>query len=217
MTVLKKYDFSGKEIGSVPVEDSILDVQADPQMIKDYLVAIRKNARQWSANTKERNEIRCTGKKPHRQKGTGSARQGSFAAPQYRGGGVVFGPKPKQDQHVRINKKERRAVIRYLLAEKIKNNRLLVVQDEKFEEPKTKKAALFFAKTEIASKRVMLLASICEKKEHLNLQKSMRNLPKKSFTYVPSLNGYHLALCEDIVVMESAWNEVMAILGKGSE
>ena len=77
-------------------------------MIKDYIVALRANKRQWSANTKGRTEVNHSNKKPWRQKGTGNARQGTFAAPQFKGGGVVFGPKPKFDQHVRINRQERR-------------------------------------------------------------------------------------------------------------
>ena len=88
------------------LDDAFLDVQANSQMIKDYIVALRANARQWSANTLGRSEVVHSTKKPHRQKGTGSARQGSLVSPQYRGGGIVFGPKPKFDQHVRINKKK---------------------------------------------------------------------------------------------------------------
>lgn len=99
MATLKKYDISGKEIGEVSIEDNVLEYKGNPQMIKDYLVAVRNNARQWSANTKGRKEVNRTGKKPHQQKGLGRARQGCFAAPQYRGGGIVFGPKPKFDVH----------------------------------------------------------------------------------------------------------------------
>src|SRR5208282_3594426 len=107
-------------------------------MIKDYTVAIRNNARQWSASTKGRKEINRTGKKPHPQKGQGRSRQGCLAAPQYKGGGIVFGPKPKFDQHVRINKKERRAAIRFFLAEKIKANQVHVLKNETMKKPQTK-------------------------------------------------------------------------------
>ena len=97
-------------------------------MIKDYIVALRANARQWSANTKTRSEVKHTTKKPHPQKGQGRARQGSLVSPQYRGGGRVFGPKPKFDQHVRINQKERKAAIRFFLAEKLKENRVWLIE-----------------------------------------------------------------------------------------
>ena len=100
----------------------LIDAEANSQMIKDYIVALRANARQWSANTKTRSEVKHTTKKPHPQKGQGRARHGSLVGPQYRGGGRVFGPKPKFDQHVRVNQKERKAAIRFLLAEKLKEN-----------------------------------------------------------------------------------------------
>src|SRR3989344_3609613 len=114
MALLKKYDLTGKEIGIVEVDDAHLEVKAHSQSIKDYLVAIRKNARQWSAHTKTRAEIQRTGRKPHPQKGGGRSRQGDLAAPQYKGGGIVFGPRKKFDQHIKINQKERRAAIRSL-------------------------------------------------------------------------------------------------------
>ncbi|HEV7736178.1 MAG TPA: 50S ribosomal protein L4, partial [Chlamydiales bacterium] len=91
MAILKKYDLSGKEVGSVQVDDAILQVSAHSQSIKDYIVAIRNNARQRSANTKRRGEVNHTGRKPHPQKGQGRSRQGDLAAPHYKGGGVVWG------------------------------------------------------------------------------------------------------------------------------
>ena len=120
MVKLKKYDIKGKHLGDVEVNEALVNAEANGQSIKDYIVALRANARQWSANTKGRSEVNHTTKKPHPQKGGGRARQGSLAAPQYKGGGRVFGPKPKFDQHVKINRKERQAAIRFLLSEKIK-------------------------------------------------------------------------------------------------
>ena len=109
MATLKKYDYKGSAKGELTIDAKLLEEDLNKQMIKDYLVAIRKNMRQWSANTKGRKEVQKSGQKPHAQKGSGRARQGCLAAPQYKGGGIVFGPKPKFDQHVRINKKERQA------------------------------------------------------------------------------------------------------------
>ena len=119
MATVKKYDITGKAVGEHKLDKALISDKGSDQSIKEYIVAMRKNARQWSANTKDKSDVSCTGKKPHPQKGTGRARQGSTVSPQYRGGGVVFGPKPKFDQHVRINKKERRQAIRALISEKI--------------------------------------------------------------------------------------------------
>src|SRR5271154_3840437 len=138
MTSLKKYNLEGKHVGDVKVNAALLEAEANSQMIKDYIVALRANARQWSANTKTRSEVNHTTKKPHPQKGGGRARQGSLASPQYKGGGRVFGPKPKFDQHVRINKKEKKAAIRFLLAEKMREDKLHIIDNIDIETPKTK-------------------------------------------------------------------------------
>ena len=219
MATLKKYDLSGKEVGSVKIDDALLDVSAHPQSLKDYLVAIRNNARQWSASTKTRAEINRTGKKPHPQKGGGRSRQGDLAAPQYKGGGIVFGPKPKFDIHVRINKKERRAAIAALIVEKIKANKVHVLKKENMKHPKTKSLANFFDKVEIGSKRILVLGEekgapeAGKERSHLNLIKSLRNIPKKEYALVPQINGYAIARCQDLVVLESALDQFLSIFG----
>src|SRR5262249_50537758 len=124
-------------------------------MVKDYIVALRENARQWSASTKSRAEVNHSGQKPHPQKGTGRARQGYLGAAQYKGGGRVHAPRPKFDQHVRINRKEKRAVIRHLIVEKIRENRLHVLQFEEMAEPKTKKIAAFLKSRNLQGKKVL--------------------------------------------------------------
>lgn len=219
MATLKKYDIQGKEIGTVQVDDALLEGSAHPQSIKDYIVALRNNARQWSASTKVRKEINRTGRKPHPQKGQGRSRQGDLAAPQYKGGGIVFGPKPKFDIHVRINKKERRAAIRTLIAEKIKGGFVYVLQKGDLKHPKTKTLADFFNHIQRTDKRVLVLGeSNKEEKEemgnpHTNLVKSLRNIPKKEYGLVPQVNGYELARCHTLVVLDSALDEFLTILG----
>lgn len=218
MATLKKYDLTGKEVGTVQVDDSLLEAKAHPQSVKDYIVALRKNARQWSASTKRRNEINRTGRKPHPQKGQGRSRQGDLAAPQYKGGGIVFGPKPKFDIHVRINKKERRAAIRSIIADKIKANQVHVLHKVDMKHPKTARMAEFFDKLEVANRRILVLgesnAAAGEMKSpNENLAKSLRNIPKKEYSMVPQINGYELARCQDLVVLDSAMDEFLSILG----
>ena len=210
MATLKKYDLSGRELGTVQLSDDLLEKAANSQMIKDYIVAIRNNARQWSASTKIRSEINRTGKKPHPQKGQGRSRQGCLAAPQYKGGGIVFGPRPKFDQHVRINKRERQAAIRFLIAEKIKANQLHVLKSEKLEKPQTKKLATFLDALKLKDQRVLFLDSAGAGKE---LFLSLRNIPKKEYSILFNVNGYDLAQCRDIVVLDSAWEQLTTMLG----
>lgn len=211
MGTLKKYDIKGAEVGSAEVGEDRLNASAHPQSLKDYIVAIRKNKRQWSACTKTRAEINRTGRKPHAQKGQGRSRQGDLAAPQYKGGGVVFGPKPKFDMHVRINKKERRAAIRSLIIEKIKENRVHILSDVSFEKPQTKVMADFFKKISAESKRVLVLSK--PDAVNQNMVKSLRNLPKKEHSLLQQVNGYTLMVAHDLVVLESALDEFLAILG----
>lgn len=217
MATLKKYDINGKQVGVHNVDDAILEITAHPQSVKDYLVAIRKNARQWSASTKTRAEIQRTGRKPHPQKGQGRSRQGDLAAPQYKGGGIVFGPKPKFDMHVRINKKERRAAIRSMIVQKIKDNKVHILSNAEFSQPKTKTMAHFFDQLQVNRRVLVLGESKATSNDmgnpHANLMKSMRNIPKKEYSLVPQVNGYSLALAQDLVVLESALEEFLAILG----
>ncbi|MEN9654717.1 MAG: hypothetical protein RL235_829 [Chlamydiota bacterium] len=216
MATLKKLNITGKELAGVEVDDALLEPAAHLQSIKDYIVALRRNARQWSASTKTRAEINRTGRKPHPQKGQGRSRQGDLAAPHYKGGGIVFGPRPKFDQHVRINKKERRAAIRHLIIEKIKDNQVAVLAKHEMKAPKTKTLAEFFKGKE--NRRVLVLGESRDVSESMelpneNLVKSLRNLPKKEYSSVPQVNGYMLAVTQEIVVLESALDEFLAMLG----
>lgn len=224
MAIIKKYDLSGKVLGDVTIADDLINETANSQMIKDYIVALRANKRQWSANTKGRSEVNHSTKKPHPQKGTGKARQGTLAAPQYKGGGRVFGPKPKFDQHVRINKKERRLAIKHLLAEKIREGKLHVLKNEGLETPKTKVVTNFMNVLGLADKRVLFLGEPYEHVEDFEKMlsqmesydvfiKSMRNIPKTRFMLAPNVSGYDVAVNHELVIMEEALQSLTLILG----
>lgn len=220
MATIKKYDLQGNEIGEISVEEELLKSVANTQSIKDYIVAIRKNKRQWSANTKGRKEVKCTKAKPFKQKGLGRARQGFLAAPQYRGGGIVFGPKPKFNQHVKINKKERRRAIQQLIIDKIQDNRIHVLDLQGNSPEKTKDMVKLFKGLKV-EKRALILAetqaSLESKNEYEKLFLCMRNVPKKEFGYFQNANGYDLSVAQDIIILEPAVDELLAMLGKVSE
>jgi large subunit ribosomal protein L4 len=219
---LKKYNFAGKMLGEVAIDERLANAEANGQMVKDYITALRANARQWSANTKGRSEVNHSTKKPHPQKGGGRARQGMLSAPQYKGGGRVFGPKPKFDQHVRINKKEKKAAIRYLLSEKIRNEKLHVIDSTELDQPKTKTVTGFLKERKLG-KRVLFLGEgnyfelndgeakilmSMPTEKHANFTKSLRNIPKMEFALASNINGYDVLLAHDIVVTEAALNEL---------
>lgn len=222
MASLTKYNLEGKATGNVQVHEALSEAEANGQMIKDYIVALRANARQWSANTKGRSEVNHTTKKPHPQKGGGRARQGSLAAPQYKGGGRVFAPKPKFDQHIRINKKERKAAIRCLIGEKIRENKIHVIENTRLEEPKTKSIAQFMEALQIGRSVLFLGESNFNEivvgehtakfnvytPQHENFIKSLRNIPKVKFSLATNISGYHVLLAHDIVITEAALEEL---------
>lgn len=223
MSTLKKYDLKGCELGQIEIDEKLAGAEAHGQMVKDYIVAIRENARQWSANTKGRSEVSHSTKKPHPQKGGGRARQGSLVAPQYKGGGRVFGPKPKFDQHVRINKKERQAAIRSLLGEKVRNNKLHVVENFDLEQPRTKDVAAFLKGTgltgrvlflgeatfeEIWVEDVLACKTSISSDKHNNFVKSLRNIPKMTFTLATNISGYDVLIANHIVVTETALKQL---------
>jgi large subunit ribosomal protein L4 len=221
VAVLKKYNLAGKEVGEIALEEALVEATANSQMIKDYLVALRANARQWSANTKTRAEVCHSGQKPHPQKGTGRARQGYLGAPQYKGGGRVHTPRPKFDQHVRINRKEKRAAIRHLIIEKILENKLHILQSPQLESPKTKQVSQFLNALKFESGRVLFVGESHYKnaedqtpaEKYDSFFKSIRNMKKVNFHLFQNLNGLELAKNHEIILMESAVDELKMLLG----
>ena len=213
MANLKKVNLEGQEVGEVSVDDALLKVPVNSQLIKDYVVAVRNNARQWSANSKGRSEIVHSNKKPHPQKGTGRARQGCLTVAQYRGGAAVFGPKPKFDQHVRINKKERRSAIRYLLAQKILGGNARVLQLEVFDAPKTKVVAYLISSLGIKDKRILFLGDGSKEPMASYFVKSARNISKVSCVPISSMGGYDVIKSQEVVVLTSALDQFMKALG----
>lgn len=210
----KLYDYKGKEQGEVEMSFLGEDERANPQSTKDYIRALRENARQWSANTKDRSQSPHSGAKPHAQKGTGKARQGFLGAPQYKGGGRVHTPKPKFDQHVRINRKERRKAIATLLSEKLEAGRVCFLKDElkkECKEPKTSKFAKFLKQIDV-NKSCLVLMAQQEGQEVENFKKSLSNIPKVSFQYIENLNGYSVIAHQHLIVVDSATDSLKELV-----
>ncbi len=222
VTSLKKYNMQGNEIGTVEVSDVLTEATVNSQLVKDYIVALRANARQWSACTKTRSEMSHSTKKPHPQKGGGRSRQGSLVAPQYRGGGRVFGPKPKPDFHLRVNQKERRAAIRALIGEKIRAGEIVVVDSFAMEAPKTKVIKSLLSACgctrrvlvlgegsfeEFGSEEMKFVMSVSSGK-HDHVKMSVSNIPKVEFSLAKDVDGYAVALANNVVMTEAALAEL---------
>ncbi len=226
---VRKVNLKGTEVGKVQVSEKLATAEANSQMIKDYIVALRANARSWNANTKGRSDVNHSTKKPHAQKGTGNARQGSLAATQYKGGGRPFGPKTKYDQHVHINRKEKQAAIRALIADKIQANQFVVLENPEMTQPKTREIQNFLDACNLPGKTLFLGEGsfvdvtvddtnhrfMIPSDKHEIFRKSLRNIPTACFKLVSTISGYDVILANHIVITEAAFDELQNWLVKG--
>ncbi len=131
------YNMEGKEVGTIELNDAVFGVEVNEHLVHMAVVQQLANNRQGTQKARTRAEVSGGGKKPWRQKGTGHARQGSIRAPQWKGGGVVFAPTPR-DYSFKLNKKEKRAAIKSALTDKVQKNRLIVLDELKLDQIKTK-------------------------------------------------------------------------------
>ncbi|MEE3468104.1 MAG: 50S ribosomal protein L4 [Eubacterium sp.] len=138
MASVSVYNMDGKEVEKMDVNDSVFAAPINEHLLHKAVVLQLANKRQGTQKAKTRSEVRGGGRKPWRQKGTGHARQGSIRSPQWTGGGVVFAPTPR-DYSFKMNRKEKEAALKAALSAKVKDSQLYVVDEFKFDEPKTKK------------------------------------------------------------------------------
>ena len=161
----------GNKIEDITLNDSVFSVEENNQVIYDVIYAQRAAMRQGTHKVKNRTEVSGGGRKPWRQKGTGRARQGSIRAPQWRGGGVVFGPTPRSYE-VKVNQKVRQLALKIALSDKLRNNKLVVVDSLHFEQPKTK---AFISTLNTLNAEGKVLVGV--KEFDLNLDASSNNVP----------------------------------------
>ena len=137
MANVSVYNMQGQEVGKIDLNDAVFGARVNENLLHMAVVQQLANNRQGTQKAKTRSEVSGGGKKPYRQKGTGHARQGSTRAPHFTGGGVVFAPVPR-DYSFKMNKKEKRAALKSVLTNRVQENRLIVVDELKFDAPKTK-------------------------------------------------------------------------------
>ncbi|HEU5128043.1 MAG TPA: 50S ribosomal protein L4 [Glycomyces sp.] len=197
---IKVKDAAGKETGkTIELPTSIFDVEPNIPLMHQVVTAQLAAARSGSANTKTRGEVRGGGKKPYRQKGTGRARQGSIRAPQFTGGGVVHGPKPRSFAE-RTPRKMKAAALAGALTDRVRGGNLHVVSSiVEGDTPKTKDAKAALAATTEAAKVLVVLA-----RDESVAQLSLRNLPEVHILDWGQVNTYDVLNNEDIVFSEAA-------------
>ena len=206
MATLPLYNLNREQVGSIDVEDDIFGAEVNRNLFYEVVKWQLARRRSGTAHTKGRAQVRGGGKKPYKQKGTGSARQGSRRAPNHVGGGVVHGPKPRSYAYA-INKKVRRGALRSALSLRAQEGRLVVVQDLGLGEIKTKKAALVFEK--LAEQNTLVIDG-----ENRTLELSIRNLPRVKYLSVDGLNVFDILKYPNLVVTEPMIRHIEGALRK---
>lgn len=191
------YNMEGKEVGSMELNDAIFGVEVNEHLVHMAVVQQLANKRQGTQKAKTRGEVRGGGRKPWRQKGTGHARQGSIRAPQWTGGGVVFAPTPR-DYSFKMNKKEKRAALKSALTSRVQENKLIVLDELKFDEIKTKKCV------EVLNNLNVNKALIVIGEENENVEMSARNIPDVKTSLTNRINVYDILKYNTVVVTKDA-------------
>lgn len=179
----KVYNLDGKEAGEIELPERIFNVPVNEDLIHQVVIAQMANARVAIADTKDRGEVSGGGKKPWKQKGTGRARHGSSRSPIWKGGGVTFGPTSDRNYTKRVNKKMKAKALFMVLSEKLREEKILVLDHTKMEKPSTKEMLSYLSKLSIKTKALLALG-----KRDENILKSVGNITKISVIASDSIN-----------------------------
>ena len=197
MATVSVKNMEGNEVGTIELSDAVFGVDVNEHLVHMAVVAQLANKRQGTQKAKTRSEVSGGGRKPWRQKGTGHARQGSTRAPQWTGGGMVFAPVPR-DYSFKLNKKERRAALKSALTSRVQANKLIVVDELKFDGIKTKNFKQVMDNLKVEKGLVV----INENDE--NVVMSAKNLPTISTTLTNALNVYDVMKAGTVVLTKDA-------------
>ena len=197
MANVSVYNIEGKEVGSIELNDAVFGVEVNEHLVHMAVVNQLANNRQGTQSAKTRSEVSGGGRKPWRQKGTGHARQGSTRAPQWTGGGVVFAPKPR-DYSFKMNKKEKRIALLSALSSKVAESKIVVVDEFKLDEIKTKKFVEVMNNLKVENALVVLEG------ENKNAVLSGRNIPSVKVTATNEINTYDVLKYTTLVVTKAA-------------
>ncbi len=193
MAQVAVFDMSGKEVGKVDLSDAIFGVEVNEHLLHKAVTTQLANSRQGTQKAKTRSEVSGGGKKPWRQKGTGHARQGSTRAPQWKGGGVVFAPVPR-DYSLKMNKKEKRIAMKSALTSRVSDQKLIVLDSLKLDEIKTKRFAEIMKNLGL-DKALVVLNDL-----NTNVIRSAKNIPDVKTTQTNTLNVYDILKYQTVVL-----------------
>lgn len=197
MAKVSVYNIEGKEVDTIELNDAVFGVEVNEHLVHMAVVSQLANKRQGTQKAKTRSEVSGGGRKPWRQKGTGHARQGSTRAPQWTGGGVVFAPVPR-DYSFKLNKKEKRAALKSALTSRVQENKLIVVDELKFDEIKTKDFKQVMDNLKVVKGLVVI------NENDKNVVMSAKNLAKVNTTLTSTLNVYDIMKAGTVVLTKDA-------------
>lgn len=192
------YNMEGSGVGELELSDRVFGIEPNGPVVHEAVVQYLAGLRRGTSSTKKRGEVRGGGRKPWRQKGTGRARVGSSRSPIWRGGGITFGPKPR-DYSFHIPKKKLNLAMRSVLSNKVEDANLTVVEGLQFEGPKTKAMVGVLDALSLKEKTLIVLAE-----EDMTVIKSGRNLPNVKLVTVEDLNVYDMVKAAKVLMTKDA-------------
>ncbi|BBE30897.1 50S ribosomal protein L4 [Tepiditoga spiralis] len=221
MAQLDMLNINGEKVGTVELREDIFGIEPNADLLFRYVDMQLANKRSGTASTKTRAEVRGGGRKPWAQKHLGRARAGSTRSPIFRHGGVTFGPKPRSYEK-KLNKKMKRLALKSALSVRVSENNLMVLEDIKFDAPKTKTMKDIIKKIGVENKKTLFVLPK-KSEEYKNVKLSARNLPKvkvliadnpsQEKTNIDGLNVFDLINNEKVVITKAVVAKIEEVLG----
>lgn len=199
------FDQTGSQVGEIELNDSVFGIEPNNHVMTEAVISQRASLRQGTSKVKNRSEVRGGGRKPWRQKGTGRARQGSIRSPQWRGGGIVFGPVPRSYAY-KLPKKVRRLAIKSALSMKVLENNIVVLDQLTFDKPKTKDFVGVLKNLSVDKKALVVLD------ENENVYLSARNIPGVKVVDSKGITVLDLVGYDKLIITQDAARKVEEVL-----
>jgi large subunit ribosomal protein L4 len=206
MPKVSLFSQAGTQVGEIELNDSVFGIEPNNHVLFEAVVMQRASLRQGNHKVKNRSEVRGGGRKPWRQKGTGRARQGSIRSPQWRGGGIVFGPTPRSYSY-KLPKKVRRLAIKSALSSKVLAENILVLESLAFEAPKTKEFTNVLRGLSVEKKALIVTADLDE-----NVALSARNIPGVTVVTADGINVLDVLNHDQLIMTKAAVEKVEEVL-----
>lgn len=210
MAKMDLFNQTGSSVGQIELNDAIFGIEPNNQAMFDAVLTYRASKRQGTHSVKNRSEVRGGGRKPWRQKGTGRARQGSIRSPQWRGGGVVFGPTPEKNYKLKMNRKVRALALRSAYSVVVKDKQLIALESLAFDAPKTKGFVEFMKAFNVDSKLLVIVGPEIEKDDNIFL--SGQNLRQVKVAKAGTVAVEDLLHYDVVMMTQDAINAVEEVL-----